>query len=82
MHCDPKLMHRLKRMQGQMQGVLNMMEQQQSCQDLVTQLKAIRENIDKTMSIVTTTNLQQVLQKKGKDDPAVADALDLIIKSR
>jgi DNA-binding FrmR family transcriptional regulator len=75
-------MHRLKRMQGQMQGVLNMMEQQQSCQDLVTQLKAIRENIDKTMSIVTTTNLQQVLQKKGKDDPAVADALDLIIKSR
>jgi DNA-binding FrmR family transcriptional regulator len=81
MHCEPKLIHRLKRMQGQMQGILTMMEHQQSCGDLLMQLKAIRENIDKTMTIIATTNLQQLFDDKTKDDPAVVEALDLIIKS-
>ena len=82
MHCEPKLIHRLKRMQGQMQGILTMMEHQQSCGDLLIQLKAIRENIDKTMTIIATTNLHQLLDRKTKDDPEVVEALDLIIKSR
>ncbi|MFZ9782142.1 MAG: metal-sensing transcriptional repressor, partial [Bacilli bacterium] len=59
MKCNPDLLHRMKRLHGQMKGILAMMENQDSCQDLVVQLKAIRVNLDKTISLITTQNLQQ-----------------------
>jgi DNA-binding FrmR family transcriptional regulator len=72
----------MKRLHGQMNGILNMMEKQDSCQDLVTQLKAIRVNLDKTISIVTTENLQQIMLDNPENKKAIQDAMDLIVKSR
>lgn len=82
MKCQPELLHRMKRLQGQMKGVLKMMENQEHCQDLVIQLKAIRANLDKSISIVTTENLQQIMLDKPKDSKAIQDAMNLIVKSR
>lgn len=59
-----------------------MMENQESCQDLVVQLKAIRANLDKTISLVTTENLQQIMLDTPKDNQAIKDAMNLIVKSR
>jgi hypothetical protein len=72
----------MKRLHGQMNGILKMMEKQDSCQDLVTQLKAIRVNLDKTISIVTTENLQQIMLDNPENKKAIQDAMDLIVKSR
>ncbi|MBM3909264.1 MAG: metal-sensing transcriptional repressor [Firmicutes bacterium] len=72
----------MKRLHGQMNGILNMMEKQDSCQDLVTQLKAIRVNLDKTISLVTTENLQQIMLDNPENKKAIRDAMDLIVKSR
>jgi DNA-binding FrmR family transcriptional regulator len=72
----------MKRLHGQMKGVLSMMETQESCSDLVVQLKAIRVNLDKTISLVTTENLQQIMLDDPKDKAAIQQAMNLIVKSR
>jgi DNA-binding FrmR family transcriptional regulator len=65
-----------------MKGVLSMMENQEHCQDLVVQLKAIRANLDKTISLITTENLQQIMLDNPKDKTAIQEAMNLIVKSR
>jgi DNA-binding FrmR family transcriptional regulator len=82
MKCNQDLLHRMKRLHGQMNGILSMMEDQKSCQDLVVQLKAIRVNIDKTISLITTENLQQIMLEDPNDNQAIQDAMNLIVKSR
>jgi DNA-binding FrmR family transcriptional regulator len=72
----------MSRLHGQMKGILSMMENQEACQDLVVQLKAIRANLDKTISLITTENLQQIMLDKPKDTQAIKDAMNLIVKSR
>jgi DNA-binding FrmR family transcriptional regulator len=72
----------MKRLHGQMKGILSMMENQKSCQDLVVQLKAIRANFDKTISLITTENLQQIMLDDPKDKNAIQAAMNLIVKSR
>jgi DNA-binding FrmR family transcriptional regulator len=81
MQCNDDIKNRMKRVHGQMNGIINMMESKESCQDLIIQLKAIRENIDKTMSLLTTLNLQQVMHKTT-DEKVLQEALDLIVKGR
>jgi len=73
----------MKRAKGQMNGVLTMMENETACMDILTQLKAIRANIDKTIGILTTENLIQRIEENLNiklDD--IDDALDLIIKGK
>jgi DNA-binding FrmR family transcriptional regulator len=82
MKCDNDLVHRIRRLEGQMTGIRKMMETSNACQDLVVQLKAVRANIDKTISILTTKNLQQVMEVNPQDQEAFQEALDLIVKSR
>jgi DNA-binding FrmR family transcriptional regulator len=72
----------MKRLHGQMKGVLLMMENQEHCQDLVVQLKALRANLDKTISLITTENLQQIMLDDPKDKDAIQQAMNLIVKSR
>jgi DNA-binding FrmR family transcriptional regulator len=72
----------MNRLHGQMKGVLSMMENQERCQDLVVQLKAIRANLDKTISLITTENLQQIMLDDPKDKTAIQEAMNLIVKSR
>jgi DNA-binding FrmR family transcriptional regulator len=82
MQCNEELIHRIKRIEGQIGGIRRMMENTKTCEDMVIQLKAVRANIDKTISILTTLNLQQVLTIHPDDTSAVQEALDLIVKSR
>jgi DNA-binding FrmR family transcriptional regulator len=64
-----------------MQGVLTMMETENSCIDLVTQLKAIRSSIDTIIGILTTHNLIQEIELKNdiKLDN-LDEAINLVVK--
>jgi CsoR family transcriptional regulator, copper-sensing transcriptional repressor len=83
MNCDISITNRIKRAQGQMGGVLSLMDKGASCEDIVTQLKAIRSSIDKAIALLTTTNLIQTIEKENhiKIDN-IEQALDLIMKHR
>ena len=81
MNCDIGLINRIKRAQGQMTGILNMMEKSDSCEDILTQLKAVRASIDKAIGILTTSNLVQLIEKENQIKlDNIEKAIDLIIK--
>ena len=84
MKCDRKTMNRLKRAQGQMNGILKMMEDERSCEDIVTQLRATRSSNDKIIALITTENLMQTIESvqplERKD--SIDAALKLLIDSK
>lgn len=82
---DQKVINRLKRIEGQIRGVLRMMEKESDCKDVVTQLSASRAAIDRTIGVLVSTNLIQCLQDEelGKNkEELVKEAVDLFVKSR
>lgn len=86
MEYDKAIMNRLKRIEGQIKGVIGMMEQGKDCREIVTQLAAARGAIDRTMGVIVSTNLEQCVrenvEKGEKTDELVKEAVELLIKSR
>ncbi|MBL1229058.1 metal-sensitive transcriptional regulator [Enterococcus sp. BWB1-3] len=84
MECDKKIANRLKRSEGQVRGILKMMEEGKDCREVVTQLMAVRSSIDKVIGLVVTENLVQCMQEKDIDltSEDVEKALEMIIKTR
>ena len=77
---------RLRRIEGQVRGVLRLMEEETSCKDVVSQLSAIRNAADKAIAQIVADNLQQCIleeQAAGRDSSKlVQEAVELLIKSR
>lgn len=63
MKCDIAVINRIKRVYGQIGGILKMIEEERECKDLITQLKAVKNSVDITMKILTTTNLLESIEK-------------------
>lgn len=84
MECDKKIANRLKRSEGQIRGILKMMEEGKDCREVVTQLMAVRSSIDKVIGLVVTENLVQCMQEKDIDltSEDVEKALEMIVKTR
>lgn len=86
MEYDKNVINRLKRIEGQIKGVLGMMEQGKDCREVVTQLSAARNAIDRTMGVIVSDNLEKCVREnveKGEGtDHLVKEAVELLIKSR
>jgi DNA-binding FrmR family transcriptional regulator len=86
MQYDKSVINRLKRIEGQVKGVIGMMEQGKDCRDIVTQLSAARSAIDRTMGVVVSSNLEHCVREnieKGEGtEHLVKEAVELLIKSR
>lgn len=86
MEYDQKIKNRLKRIEGQIKGVLRMMEENKDCKDVITQLSASRSAIDRTIGVIVSTNLIECIQKIEDDNKSeeeiVKEAVDLLVKSR
>lgn len=86
MKYDDDVKRRLKRIEGQVRGVLNMMEEDKHCKDVVAQLSAVRSAADKAIAYIVATNLEQCIleQKEAGEDTGkvVKEAVELLIKSR
>jgi DNA-binding FrmR family transcriptional regulator len=84
MSCDKKIKNRIQRSKGQMNGVLQMLEDDKSCHDVLIQLMAIRSSIDKTIGHIITENITQILNEKNIDatDERIQEALSMIIKTK
>ncbi|MDA5110909.1 metal-sensitive transcriptional regulator [Brevibacillus thermoruber] len=86
MNYGRSIMHRLKRVEGQIKGILNMMDAEKDCKEVVSQLSAVRSAIDKTIAVIVAENLSTCIREEmaaGKDTNQLLDeAIDLLIKSR
>ncbi|CAM3334306.1 metal-sensitive transcriptional regulator [Nocardioides dubius] len=71
MQLDPEEMtpviNRIKRAQGQLAGVLRMLEEGRECEDVVTQLAAVSKALDRAGFAIVASGLQQCLAN-GADE--------------
>jgi DNA-binding FrmR family transcriptional regulator len=65
MELDPTTMtpviNRIKRAQGQLAGVLRLIEEGRECEDVVTQLAAVSKALDRAGVAIVASGLQQCL---------------------
>lgn len=83
---DDKAKNRLKRIEGQVRGIIKMMEAEKECQDVVTQLAAVRNALDRAIGVVVSSNLEDCVRKQienGEDtEETIKEAVNLLVKSR
>ena len=76
MELDPARMtpvvNRIKRAQGQLAGVLRLLEEGRDCEDVVTQLAAVSKALDRAGFAIVASGLQQCLTSGD-----TADSLDV-----
>jgi DNA-binding FrmR family transcriptional regulator len=59
------VVNRLKRAQGQLSGVLRMLEEGRDCEDVVTQLAAASRALDKAGFALIASGLEQCIRPGG-----------------
>lgn len=83
---DVKTQNRVKRAEGQLRGILKMMEEEKDCKAVITQLTATRSAIDKAIAVIVSSNLEKcILENAGmgtKDSAIIEEAVNLLVKSR
>lgn len=73
MICDEEsiaaILNRLRRAQGQLAGVISMIEQGRDCKDVVTQLAAVSRALDRAGFKIVATSLRECIN--GNSDEAM-----------
>ena len=86
MTYDDKVKNRLSRMEGQLRGIQHMMEEGKDCQDVITQLTAVRSGIERTIGVIVSKNLAECVRAAGGNEnqvnESIAEAVKLLVKSR
>ncbi len=85
MELDPAEMtatiNRLKRAQGQLAGVLRMLEEGRECADVVTQLSAVSRALDKAGFAIIATGLRQCMTDPTDQTPLDVAKLEKLFLS-
>jgi DNA-binding FrmR family transcriptional regulator len=72
MELDPATMrpviNRIKRAQGQLAGVLRLLEEGRDCEDVVTQLAAVSKALDRAGFAIVASGLQECLASGAGPD--------------
>lgn len=81
-----EMKNRLKRIEGQVRGVLKMMEQEKDCKDVITQLSAVRAAVDRAIGYIVAKNLECTIRGISTPDdsaePLIQEAVKMLVKSR
>lgn len=82
--CDKSILNRLKRTEGQLRGVQKMLEEGKECEDVVTQLSAVRSSVDRIMGVIVAENLKQCVEDAEADPElqaaSIQKAIQLVIR--
>ena len=67
---DPRqqVLNRLRRARGQLNAVIDMVEQERSCKDIVTQLAAVSKALDRAGFKIISENIQECVVREGEPD--------------
>lgn len=86
MKYDQQMVNRIKRVEGQLRGILKMMDEEKECRDVITQLSAVRSAIDKSIGLIVSENLvKRVIEGEDREEDKqklIQEAVNLLIKSR
>ncbi|MEO8555712.1 MAG: metal-sensitive transcriptional regulator [Actinomycetota bacterium] len=70
------VVNRLRRAQGQIGGILRMIEQGRDCKDIVTQLAAVNRAVDRAGFALIASSLKQCLAEPGGAESPGAQSLE------
>lgn len=70
------ILSRLRRAQGQLNGVINMIEQGRDCKDVVTQLAAVSRALDRAGFKIVATGLRECITADGDARPMTEAELE------
>ncbi|WP_077622972.1 metal-sensitive transcriptional regulator [Sediminibacillus massiliensis] len=86
MEYDVKVTNRIKRVEGQVRGLLKMMEDEKECRDVITQMSAVKSALDRTAALIVSMNLENCIreeQENGRNsEELIQEAVNLLVKSR
>ncbi|MGZ4163488.1 MAG: metal-sensitive transcriptional regulator [Tumebacillaceae bacterium] len=86
MEYNDNIKNRLRRTEGQLRGVMNMIDQGKDCREVVTQLSAIRSAVDRAIAVIVASNLEscirEEIEKGNVPDQVIKEAVELLVKSR
>ncbi|WP_339228986.1 metal-sensitive transcriptional regulator [Aeribacillus sp. FSL K6-2833] len=86
MEYSKEIKNRLKRIEGQVKGIIGMMEQEKDCKSVISQLSAARNAIDRAIAVIVSSNLEQCIRESlengEKTEHLVKEAVELLVKSR
>ena len=75
------VLNRLRRAQGQIGGVLRMIEEGRDCRDVVTQLSAVNRALDRAGFAIVSSGLKQCLTESGSLESADVKAMEKLFLS-
>ncbi|MGM7636261.1 metal-sensitive transcriptional regulator [Bacillus sp. Hm123] len=86
MDHNREVTNRLRRIEGQIRGVIKMMEEEKHCKEVVTQLSAIRSAVDRSIGLIVAKNLESCIREANEQgqnaEEAIQEAVNMIVKSR
>lgn len=75
-----RLLDRLARIEGQVRGLRNMLEDQRCCEDVLTQLLAVRSGLESASLLVLEKHLNDCVLSDATIDNATVDRLRETLK--
>ncbi|WP_110851269.1 metal-sensitive transcriptional regulator [Georgenia satyanarayanai] len=85
MELDPadmgKVVNRLKRAQGQLAGVVGMLEEGRDCEDVVTQLAAVSKALDRAGFAIIASGMRQCLVESNGEETLDVEKLQKLFLS-
>ena len=75
------VVNRLRRAQGQIGGVLRMVEEGRDCKDVITQLAAVNRALDRAGFAIVATGLKQCLSESGGQESVDLKAMEKLFLS-
>lgn len=75
------VINRLRRAQGQIGGILRMIDEGRDCKEVVTQLAAVNRALDRAGFAIIATGLKQCLTEPGGPDSESTQAMEKLFLS-
>jgi DNA-binding FrmR family transcriptional regulator len=79
--ASPAVVNRLKRAQGQLSGVLRMIEEGREVEQIVHQLKAVSSAIDRAGFAILVVQMKDAIDQAGDDAEADVEHLEKLFLS-
>jgi DNA-binding FrmR family transcriptional regulator len=72
---------RLKRIEGQVQGIQRMLEQGRDCEEILTQIMDVRSSLDQAGLVLMEVHIDKCLLEDLPDDAPVTKEIAEVLKS-
>ncbi len=73
------ILNRLKTLQGHLGGIINMIEEEKECEEILVQMKAISSSVSKTQSLIFQNYLHKCAKLSEEDQANIQRALNMIL---